>query len=85
MPDAEARRAVEVSAERVSGVVGRVWDWETARRRVVCCAIVPVVVDVRVEEVWKCTVLDAGWGGMVGIWGVMECGGAPAWCGVRLR
>jgi hypothetical protein len=48
MPDAEARRAVELSAVRVSRAVGRVWDWETARRRVVFCTIVSVVVDVRV-------------------------------------
>lgn len=73
MPDSDARRAVEVRAARVSGMVGRVWDWETARRRVVFCAIMLVLVDVRFEGVWKCTVLHAGLGGMVGTWGVRLC------------
>lgn len=75
MPDAEARRAVEVRAARVSGVVGRVWDCETARRRAAFCTIVPVFVDRRFEETWKCTVLTAGLpGSMVGSWSVTECG-----------
>lgn len=62
---------MELSAASVSGVVGRVWHWETARRRVVfVAAIVPVVVDARFDEGWKWTVLNLGLGGMVGVWGV---------------
>ena len=33
MPRLAAREAVLARAERVLGVVGRVWDWETARVR----------------------------------------------------
>ena len=87
MPDAEARRAVEVRAERVRGGVGRVWHWETERRRVVVlrhCGGGCRVWVVEILEVYgfRRGLGRHGWG----FWGVMGNAGVRlARCGVRLR